>query len=202
MFEWLSLELIFWVAFIGIFLFFIFKIKKRKYPFGKDLVDVELPNLENEGIFSFLKGKTKKSKKSKSDKTPKPNKTKTYGKHENECRRILESIFHEKFNSVRPDWLKNPSTGKNLELDCFSPNIQTPIGYGLALEMDGAQHAQYTPHFHKHGTEEFNYQVKKDIWKDAKCRERGILLIRVPHYIYFTDLENFIRKRLREENVL
>ena len=201
MFGWLSLELIFWVAFIGIFLYFIFTIKKKKYPFGKDLVDVDVPSVEDEGIFSFLKSKAGKTpKKSKANKSPKTGKK--YGKHENECRRILESIFHEKFDSVRPDWLKNPSTGKNLELDCFSPNIRTPIGYGLALEMDGAQHAQYTPHFHKHGTEEFNYQVKKDIWKDAKCRERGILLIRVPHYIYFTDLENFIRKRLREENVL
>lgn len=201
MFEWLSFEVVFWIVFISIFIYFIITVKKKKYPFGEDLVDLDIPNVEDEGIFAFLKSKSKSSKTKTKNKEKKKGKKK-YGKYENECRRILETIFHEKFDSIRPDWLKNPTTGKNLEIDCYSPNIRTPIGYGLGVEFDGRQHSEYVPHFHKHGTEEFNYQVKKDIWKDAKCKEKGLLLIRVPHYIYFADLENFLRKRLREEGVL
>lgn len=117
-------------------------------------------------------------------------------KHEERCREIFEDIFDVQFKSVRPKWLENPVTHKNLELDGYNPTIRTPIGKGLAFEYDGKQHSQYNPHFHKHGKKEFVYQVKKDSWKDIRCQQEGVMLIRIPHFIQYDDLEQYIRKRL------
>jgi hypothetical protein len=51
-------------------------------------------------------------------------------KHETECRRILESIYHPyTFPSVRPDFLKNPATGRNLEIDCFNNQLKIGLEY-------------------------------------------------------------------------
>ena len=120
-----------------------------------------------------------------------------YNKSEERCREIFEDIFDVKFKSIRPDWLKNPVTGQNLELDGFAENIKTPLGRGLAFEYDGIQHAEYNRHFHRSGSMEFIYQTKKDSWKDMKCKERGVLLIRIPHFVAFQDLERYIKQKLR-----
>lgn len=123
-------------------------------------------------------------------------------KHEEKCRDIFQDTFKAPFKSVRPDWLKNPVTGKNLELDGFNKDIKTPVGTGLAFEYDGEQHAKYNRHFHRKGPIEFEYQVKKDTWKDLKCKERGILLMRIPHYIDYYDLESYIKDKLRTLGIL
>lgn len=132
----------------------------------------------------------------------KPKKAPRVNKHEERCREIFEDLFGTKFKSVRPDWLANPVTKKNLELDGFAPDIRTKLGRGLAFEYDGEQHARYNKHFHKGGPEEFIYQTKKDSWKDMKCKEKGVLLIRIPHYVVFQDLERYIKQRLVKEGLL
>lgn len=113
------------------------------------------------------------------------------GKNEEECRRILESMFQKPFPSVRPDWLKNPETGRNLELDCYNADLR------LALEYDGRQHSEYVPHFHKN-KQAFRDQVTRDLMKDSMCRKLGITLIRVPYYIKFDDLYLYIRSELNK----
>lgn len=132
----------------------------------------------------------------------KPKKAPRINKHEERCREIFEEIFDTRFKSVRPDWLQNPVTKKNLELDGFAPNISTKIGKGLAFEYDGAQHSVYNKHFHRSGPDEFIYQVKKDSWKDMKCKEKGILLIRIPHFVAFQDLERYIKQKLTRESLI
>jgi hypothetical protein len=111
-------------------------------------------------------------------------------KYETKCREIIEGIFNTTFESCRPDFLKNPVTGQNLELDCYNPQLK------IALEYDGQQHAQYTPHFHRNDKWKFIYQVRKDDWKNLKCQEHGITLVRVPHTIPFEKLESYIKKKL------
>jgi hypothetical protein len=148
-----------------------------------------------------LNFKSKKKKgKSMGAAAPKPKKRKL-NKHEEECRRIFQELFGTKFKSVRPDWLKNPTTKKNLELDGFCPHIETPKGVGLAFEYDGEQHSKFNSHFHKSGHDEFIYQVKKDTWKDLKCRERGVALVRIPHFVAFTDLRRYIVHELKRQGI-
>jgi len=132
---------------------------------------------------------------------PLPEKKGRFNKMEEKCRKIFQDIFQKPFNSVRPDFLKNPVTKKNLELDGFCPNVYTSLGKGLAFEYDGIQHSKYSPHFHRNGAQEFIYQTKKDSFKDQRCKERGILLIRIPHYVIENDLETYIKQKLRNKGM-
>lgn len=112
-------------------------------------------------------------------------------KPERRCREIFESIFRAPFKKIRPDWLKNPVTGKNLELDGYNEDLK------LAYEYDGRQHSEYTPHFHK-DPNDFKYQLEKDKFKDRMCQLRSITLVRIPSFVVYGDLEKYIRTRLRQ----
>ena len=110
-------------------------------------------------------------------------------KKEEQCRAILEKLYQRRFPSVRPDFLKSPRTGKNLELDCYNHELR------IALEYNGKQHYKYCPYFHKH-KKAFYAQVHRDNWKRKKCQENGIHLIEVPYYILEHDLEDYIKNKL------
>lgn len=127
---------------------------------------------------------------------PPKKKKKTY-RYEEKCRGIFQEIFGVPFKSERPDFLKNPVTGRNLELDGVNYSIRTPMGFGLAFEYDGAQHSQMSRKYHR-SVSEFHYQVKKDTFKDIMCRKQGLLLIRIPSFVHFSSLETYIRQQLRK----
>lgn len=115
---------------------------------------------------------------------------KTY-KNEDKCREILQNIYGRKFDKVRPHFLKNHKTGKNLELDMYNDDLK------LALEYNGIQHRVYVPHFHK-SPKDYQNQVERDMLKLQKCRENGITLIVVPDTVRYNELENHIRSELRK----
>lgn len=116
-------------------------------------------------------------------------------KNEERCRKIFETLFDKPFKSIRPDFLKNPVTGSNLEIDGYNEELK------LGMEVQGKQHSEYVPHFHKKGgAKEFEYQVKKDDYKAKKCKLEGIDLICIPHYISPDHLEKYIVKEIRKIN--
>jgi hypothetical protein len=168
-------------------LYFIYYRKKKKYKF------------RGLGGWNPATGEVDDSYYEKSRKQKKKRKI-GGNKHEEECRKIFQKLFQKKFKSIRPDWLSNPVTGKNLELDGYCPDIVTPLGEGLAFEYDGQQHAKHTKAFHK-SEDEFTYQVKKDHWKNAKCKEKGIVLIRIPYYVSFFELEKYIKSELDRNRI-
>jgi len=103
-----------------------------------------------------------------------------YYKGEEDTRSIFEEIFKpHKFRTVRPDNLKNPYTGKNLEIDglCRIKLGKKRYIY-VGFEHQGAQHMKYVKKFHK-SILDYEKQIMRDRWKFDKCKRLGIILIEV-----------------------
>jgi hypothetical protein len=106
-------------------------------------------------------------------------------KSEKKCKEIVERIFQKEFVTVRPDWLKNPLSGRNLELDLYNEELK------LGVEYDGIQHKEYNSKWHGN-KEEFDDQVLRDKMKNKLCKKNGVTLIRVPHDC--GDMEKYIKR--------
>lgn len=119
-------------------------------------------------------------------------------KNEKRCRAIVEELFGKQFPTIRPSWLRNPKTKRRLEIDMFNPTVKTPLGKGLGFEYDGVQHHEYTPHYHPKGPQQFVEQCERDHAKDRICRERGVLLVRIPSSVPYEGLEKFIKEKLTD----
>jgi len=119
---------------------------------------------------------------------------------EERCRIIFENIFGVSFERCRPNFLKNPKTGKNLELDGYNSTIITPLGMGLAFEYNGEQHYTYVPKFHK-SPEDLIDQQERDRLKVALCKKNKVLLITIPYNIPISDLESYIKRKIYLEGV-
>jgi len=118
-------------------------------------------------------------------------------KGELECRRVLQETFKKPFNKARPDFLRNPVTGGNfnLELDCYNPELK------LATEYQGEQHYNYIPFFHKNKDAFLNGKYRDEI-KRRMCKDKGITLIEVPYFIKQKDIERFLKKELLNNGYL
>jgi len=105
------------------------------------------------------------------------------------CRQVLESHYGLPFPKVRPDFLRNPDTGHNLEIDGYCHQLR------LGFEFNGAQHYNYPNSYHK-STQEFLRQVRRDTHKYGICKRLGIRLVVVPHNIPPAQLRPFILSQL------
>lgn len=122
---------------------------------------------------------------------PAPTKKPVKGKlkYEEECRRVLESVYNKPFPKKRPSFLRNPETNRALELDGFNEDLK------IAFEYDGSHHRHYNPHFHRN-REGFAAQQRRDKFKREKCVQLDIYVITIPHTVPFEKLETFIRHKL------
>jgi hypothetical protein len=113
-------------------------------------------------------------------------------KGERECRRVLQKIFKKPFKNQRPDFLLNPVTGGrfNLEIDCYEDSLK------LGVEYNGIQHYKFTPYMHKN-KEAFYNQMYRDDMKRRICKENRVNLIEVPHTVKESQIEDFIRQKLK-----
>ena len=84
-----------------------------------------------------------------------------------ECLESYKSKFGEPIYNYRPDFLKNPKTNRNLELDIYFPEQK------IAFEINGG--------FHK-----LRMQKLRDKFKQEKCIEEGIKLYTVFNLGYLT----------------
>lgn len=112
--------------------------------------------------------------------------------NENECRRIFESLFNNRFITVRPDFLKNPKTGRNLELDGYCEELK------LAFEYDGEFHYKEMKWIDDRNKLELRQQ--QDKLKDVLCKQSDIILIRIPYWEN-KNLDSYINQQLREAGV-
>lgn len=110
-------------------------------------------------------------------------------KGEQICRKTLEEIYGVTFKNVKPTWLRNPETGRCLELDCYNDE------YKIAVEYNGEQHYIW-PHKFYPKLEDFKKQVRRDKYKEHMCKTLGIHLIIVPYTVKHDDIRNYIIERL------
>lgn len=108
-----------------------------------------------------------------------------YGKSEELCRQIVEDIFGKKFPRARPNFLKNPNTRRNLEIDCYCEEL------GIGIEYNGIQHYKYPNIFHK-TKEEFIRGLSNDKFKRETCKINGILLIIIPYTLPKCEIRKYI----------
>lgn len=107
------------------------------------------------------------------------------------CCQTLEEIYGKPFKSVRPDFLKNPTTGHNLELDCYNEELK------LAVEYNGEQHYVW-PNFFRTTQQQFVEQLRRDQFKVEMCDQLGIYLITVPYTVSHELIPAYIRHYLPE----
>lgn len=112
-----------------------------------------------------------------------------------ECKRAIERLTGRQFTKARPDFLRNPITNSNLELDCYNEELR------LAVEYNGEQHYRYVPYFHKTKDAFYNLKYRDDI-KSKLCVENDVRLIIVPYTVADTDIESFIMNSLINKNIV
>lgn len=106
------------------------------------------------------------------------------------CKKFMEHCFKERFDKVRPEWLKNPDTGCCLELDCFNERLK------IAVEYNGRQHYKW-PSLPGLTEEEFEKIVKRDKYKRRCCNAYGVKLIIVPYTVDHELIPMYIIRQLR-----
>ena len=111
-------------------------------------------------------------------------------KTEDFCRYVLESILRRPFPSERPDFLKNPYTGRNLECDMINHDLK------LAVEYSGAQHYQYNSYFHS-SPQKFQQQQERDDIKKILLMRNGYNYIEVPYTITKDQMEGYLTYHLK-----
>ena len=123
--------------------------------------------------------------------TCKATKASKLSKGERECKRVVERIFKRSFTKVRPNFLINPKTNRNLELDLYNAELR------IAIEYNGIQHYKFTNRFHKtYG--DFRRQQERDALKQQLSKENDIFLIVVVYNCNVDEsIEENITKRLR-----
>lgn len=97
---------------------------------------------------------------------------------ENLVRGYFETLLGHKFPTAHPSWLKSKTTGANLELDGYCPELH------LAFEYQGEYHYfPVLPHNKDKSVEDIQ---KNDAHKTVVCKRHGVSLIQVP----FTEKNN------------
>jgi len=110
-------------------------------------------------------------------------------KGEEICCRVMEELTGLPFTTVRPSFLKNPETGRNLEIDCYNDHLK------LGVEYNGIQHYVY-PNFTGQTYDQFISQVRRDEFKVRACDEHGVYLITVPYTVPHDQIRDYIIDRL------
>lgn len=114
-------------------------------------------------------------------------------KGERLCKQAIEEIYGKPFFCIRPDFLKNPETGRNLEIDIYNDELK------IGVEYSGKAHFVFPNAFHK-THEEFINQVRRDQFKVDMCDANGIYLITVPYNVPLNleDIKKYITYYLPE----
>jgi len=115
---------------------------------------------------------------------------KCLNKTELKCRTIFENLLGKTFPNLRHEFIRNPKTGRKLELDGYCDELK------LAFEYDGEYN--YKPIVSEEKLEE---QLYREQIKTKVCIDNGIVLIRIPYWKK-NSLEEYIKSELNEKYYL
>lgn len=93
---------------------------------------------------------------------------------ETNARRVMERLFGRPFPTIRPNFLKNPETNANLELDGYNEELK------IAFEYNGMQHYHWPSGLFPNEAA-FKAQLRRDRYKLERCNQLGIYLINIPY---------------------
>ena len=121
------------------------------------------------------------------------------GLKERLVRQTLERLFEKPFKKHRPRWLRNPQTGRLMELDGFSQELN------LAFEYQGEQHYRVVlPFKMNHG--HLDRGRYRDDLKKKLCKEHNVILIEVPFCVTPQELpkwlDNAIKSRVDTKHLV
>jgi hypothetical protein len=91
--------------------------------------------------------------------------------------------------NVAVTWCKTEN-GIMLKFDFISESLM------LIIELDGLQHFEYTPHFHRNGEKDLNDQQQRDCLKMKKANENGYSVIRLLQEDVWNNKNNWEEKLL------
>lgn len=168
-------------------------VDSTKYISGQAYAEIEKSNLTAPSIQTDKDQKPSFVPSSVNDDNSK--RIKKISKGEEICREVMEEIYNKKFPCVRPNFLKNPETKRNLELDCYNDELK------LAVEYNGIQHYKW-PNFTGQTKEEFINQIRRDKFKVEACDNNGVYLITVPYTVSYDKIRDYIISYLPDRNNL
>src|ERR1017187_546589 len=93
-------------------------------------------------------------------------------------------------NLIRPYWYRSiilyqfKIPASLLRIDFFNVNKR------LAIEVNGPQHNEFNPHFHRHSRAAYRNSIMRDFSKIRWCEENNIQLLELIE----EDLDNFSRE--------
>jgi hypothetical protein len=115
----------------------------------------------------------------------------TESKGEKAMRQALLKIFHVPFTKIRPLFLRNDETGRNMEIDAYNASLK------IGAEYNGKQHYTYTPGWHA-TYKDFAKMQERDAKKKKLCKENGITLIEIPYTVQNSEIEEYLRRELKK----
>jgi hypothetical protein len=101
--------------------------------------------------------------------------------------RIAEEETGLSFPQAHPDWLRDPKSRANLELDGYNADAK------IAIEVQGPLH---TGQSKDESYARYKKRVARDQFKVARCTERGIALIVVDYRMTDAGARVYLKSRL------
>jgi len=113
---------------------------------------------------------------------------------EQTCRECIEELTGELFpNNRNIDWLINPKTNKNLEIDCCNMEIKVGIEYN-----------DHVNKYYQQSNVDHNNQKERDLIKQKLCKTNNFLLLYVSVDYNYTNkqkMKEYIKNLLVENNM-